>query len=104
MDVNGREKRVSFSNVLFVPGWNSGNLISLVLIMAQGGCYHYGQKNWIKIALDSNDRIIMHADIQSGYSNQLYNIRIKKAHVYTTAGADMVQYWHEALGYTSPQM
>ena len=34
MDVNGREERVSFSNVFFVPGWNSGNLISLVLIMA----------------------------------------------------------------------
>ena len=96
VDVGGGEvSNMSLSNVLYIPSWKEGSLISWSQLDKSGKVQMYGSDNQIRISLKNNNKTVLVAYIDHGLPQ--VPVLVKHGMGYISA----VQYWHEALGHTS---
>jgi len=95
MDDDGSVISFSLSDVLYIPVWASSSLISWRKIAYK--CRLTGEDDWISVYLKNGKRLF---SVRSVGPN-LYELPalVKRGKAYLST----VQFWHEALGHSSPQ-
>jgi hypothetical protein len=98
VEIAGILSNVSLTDVLYLPDWNVANLVSWKQIDQKGKFYLYGEKGTLDVRRKTDNTTILH----STSSTSLYTFQSVTQHgeVYLSA----VQFWHEALGHSSPQI
>jgi hypothetical protein len=88
---------VTLFDVLFIPEWNMGeNLVCLSTIDAKGTAYLYSTNGVSNIRMKNNDQIVLRALLK----DDIYHLDVST--IYGKAYVSIVQFWHEALGHSSP--
>jgi len=93
---NGVVTSISLSNVLYIPSWTESPLISWKQIAWK--CRMEAEDEWIRITLKNGNHLFTARAI----GPNLYElpVQVKRAQALSSTA---VQFWHEALGHSSPQ-
>src|SRR6185503_18954422 len=98
VDIAGILSSISLTDVLYLPNWNETNLVSWKQIDQKGKYYLYGENGTLDVKSKSNDKIVLRST--STISLYYFQLVTQPSEVYISA----VQFWHEALGHSSPQI
>src|SRR5258705_6190133 len=97
MDVSGIELCFVLHDVLYIYNWNEANLLSWRKLDLLGEFYLLGQDGTLEVKLKKDHSTIL----RSTFGVHVYTLefQISKGQVYVSA----VQFWHEAIGHSSPK-
>jgi hypothetical protein len=96
--IDGHIIPVTLYDVLYLPEWNMGdNLISWSKIDSKGTAYLNSSSGVSEIRMKNNHQTVLRAHLKDG----IYHLDVSTilGHAYISS----VQFWHEALGHSSPQ-
>jgi hypothetical protein len=95
--VDGRVIPVTLFDVSYIPEWNMGeNLVSWSTIDTKGTAYLHSTNGVSNIRMKNNDQTVLRALLKDG----IYHLDVST--IYGKAYVSTVQFWHEALGHSSP--
>jgi hypothetical protein len=96
--IDGHIIPIALYNVLVLPEWNMGdNLISWSKIDSKKTTYLNSSSSVSEICMKNNNQTVLRAHLKDG----IYHLDVSTilGHAYISS----VQFWHEALGHSSPQ-
>ena len=98
VDIAGIMSNISLTDVLYLPDWNETNLVSWKQIDEKGKYYLHGENGTLDVTRKTDNKVVL----RSTSTTSLYYFQsiTQPGEVYISA----VQFWHEALGHSSPQM
>ena len=82
---------------MYLPSWNNINLLSWRMIDLIGNAYLYEENKTLDIKLKTDNSTIVQVEL----GTHVYSF--ESAVGFGTAYKPSVQFWHEALGYSSPR-
>ena len=94
---NGKVSTLALSNVLYIPSWKEGSLVSWNQLDKTGKVRMSASDMNVSVCLKDSNWTVFTADIVNG---------LPEIKTFTKHGASYlsaVQYWQEALGHTFPQ-